>query len=237
MDFECLYNRRTLYPVSHIFTPFLIYLLTHNAFLTVTLFTAWEVFEYITYKTFNGYGIYPGEIETMCDVIVLDLVNGFLGLFVAWCISWWHNFGPVNLVWGEKRTGTCSPLWEAIKAWSPTIIFAAFWSLFSSLDFDCEYWLFRCDYTAWGIPLLTALLGVYAFYLHRLGNTRVAKVIFSVGTLYLNITWIPESTPLLMYYASILIFVLSLLIPWIYTKCGSSPSYARVERSTLILIT
>lgn len=209
MDFACLYDRRTLYPVSHVFTPFLIYMLTHNAFLTVMLFAAWELFEYITYELFNGYGIYPGDIEEMCDVIVLDLGNGFLGLFLALFVAWWHDFDPANLACGKPRTGCCGAVWEAIKAWSPTIVFGALWSLFSSLDFECKHWLFRCDYTAWGIPLMTLLLGIYAYYLHRLGKTRVAKVLFGVGALYLNITWIPLSTPLLMYYASIAVFLLA----------------------------
>ena len=224
MGFECLYDRRTLYPVSHIFTPFLIYLLTHNAFLTVTLFTAWEIVEYIVFYTFNSYIMFPPDgnttgFETLCDLVLLDIGNGFLGLLLAW--------------WIGKRL---APLQMSILRWIYTIIFGILWSLASPLHHECEDWLFQCDYTAWGIPIMNVLLVIYLWLL-RSDQNQTLWVLFVVGTLYLNITWIPESTPLLMYYASILIFVLSLLIPWIYTKCGSSPSYARVERSTLILIT
>lgn len=189
---ECVYDRRTLYPVSHVFTPFLLYVLTHNAFLTVLLFTVWEFVEYFTFESTGSYHVFPGGQETLCDVIVLDLGNGFLGLFLAWFVTWQQKLEPVRL---------------DAKMWTVTILFGAVWSVLSPLDFECDYWLFPCEYTAWGIPLITALLGGYAYYLYRLGYEHVAKVVFGVGALYLNIAWIPFSTPLLIYYASLCILI------------------------------
>ena len=224
MDFECLYDRRTLYPVSHIFTPFLIYLLTHRFDIVITLIVLWEIFEFITYASADSYIIFEGSAETICDIVLLDLGHGLLGILLSWWIVYVFKFPKIRMT---------------SKRWLITGIFAVCWIFSISLDFECEYWGFKCDYTAWGVPILTFLLPVYATSMYMLGmeDQQVFWAVALVGTLYLNITWIPESTPLLMYYASILIFVLSLLIPWIYTKCGSSPSYARVERSTRILIT
>lgn len=189
---ECLYDRRTLYPVSHVFTPFVLYLLTRNAFLTVTLFVAWEFVEYAVFESTGSYHVFPGDQETLCDVVVLDLGNGFLGLFLAWFVASQHDLEVLDK-----------------SVWLPTFLFAVLWSLFSPLDFECEHWLFRCDDTAWGIPLMTLLLGIYAYYVHWLGKTRVAKVLFGVGALYLNMTWIPLSTPLLVYYASVVVFLVA----------------------------
>jgi len=189
--YDCLYNRRTLYPVSHFFAPFATYLLTHNSFLTVSIFAAWELIEYIVFTDDDSYLIFPGTLESLCDVIILDLGNGFLGLFIAWWIQWCIGCNKVTL--------TCTK-------WLYTILFLVVWTLVSPLDFECEFWIFPCDYTAWGIPALSVFLAIYLWLL-RSDDNRTLWVIFVVGLLYLNVTWIPVSTPLLVYATSIVMMI------------------------------
>ena len=189
------------------------------------LIVLWEIVEFITHASADSYVIFEdSESETICDIVLLDLGHGLLGLLLSWWIVYMFKFPKIRMT---------------TLRWGITIIFAICWILSISLDFECEYWGFQCDYTAWGVPILTFALLVYTASMYALGmeHQQVFWAAALVGILYLNITWIPESTPLLMYYASILIFVLSLLIPWVYDKCGRSPSYARVEQPTLILIT
>lgn len=210
MDLLCLYDRRTLYPVSHIFTPFLLYLLVQHISLVVVFIVLWEVLEFVTYASADSYVIFPdGAPETICDIVLLDLGHGLLGVLLGW--------------WLVKSQQLPKLAMDA-KRWATTLVFAVLWVMFIPLDFECEHWLFKCDATAWGVILLTVLLLGYLEVMHVLGKEpqRIYWTAAIVGSLYLNVTWIPESTPVLMYYATVFLFLGSLL-PVFHKSQGYNP--------------
>ena len=201
MDFECLYDRRTLYPVAHILAPFLIYLLAQDPSIVLGLVVAWEFVEFFAYAATGSYHIFPdGSSETVCDVVLLDLGNGVLGLLLGMWFVYWFSLPTLKMT-----------TWR----WLTIIVSATIWIIFLSLDYECDDWIFDCSYTAWGVPSLTFLVLATIEVMHFLGNepTPIFWCAAIVSTVYLNITWIPVSTPLLMYYATAVILLFTCL-PW-----------------------
>ena len=176
---ECLYDRRALYPVSHVFLPFAVQLFTARAWVTFSIVVVWELIEYALFETWSSYVIFPGDAESLCDVVLLDLGNGVLGLLLA---KWF------------MRNGYERPR----QVWYWTLLAVVLWSLFSPWGFDCVEWMVT-DCAGWGVPALSALLLVYSF-------TVTAPWFLVVGWVYLNVTWIPVSVPLLVYCTTVVLF-------------------------------
>ena len=180
---DCLQDR-SLYPVSHVFLPFAIELIYRRTWLTVTIILCWELLEYAVFKSFGTYGIFPGAMETMCDVVLLDLGNGLIGVLLANCIMY-HGY----------ESAQPHPAWAGLAL--------IFWSLFSVWDDSCENWIVP-ECAGLGVPALSVLLIVAA---------AGEPLIMSVGLAYVLVTLIPVSVPILVYVTSLLLFELVWIIP------------------------
>jgi len=182
---ECLYNRRTLYPVSHVYLPFVFQLLVGRAWITLAAIVLWEVLEYAVYEAAGSYVVFPGEAETLCDVVFMDLGNGVLGLLLAkWFL--YNHYAPPAWAWARAQT----VLWS--------LVLVVLWSVFSPWDHDCKDWIVT-DCAMWGVPVLTLLLLLYA-------PAVCHRWFLWVGVVYLHATWIPASTPLIVYCTTAVLF-------------------------------
>ena len=182
---ECLYDRRALYPVSHVYIPFALQLLGGRAWLTLAVIVLWELLEYTVFQAADSYVVFPGEAETFCDVILLDLGNGVLGLLLAkWFL--YNNYKRPRFVWSTAAT---------IVA---TTLVLGLWLVFSVWGHDCKDWIV-IDCAGWDVPILTLLLLVYALVVSD-------RWFLWVGALYLNATWIPVSVPLIVYCTTAVLF-------------------------------
>lgn len=205
---DCLEDRRALYPVSHIYIPFLLYYLIPKFYFVFFLAAVWEVLEYTIFHLFGNYGLFPGIGETTCDVVILDLGNGLLGILLAYIIYWRGQeprFQPIQM-----------SLWK----WICALIFGLLWSVISPLDYECEYWMFDCShFHYWGVILLCILLAIYMFIMHRVHEYETLRYVTltpvpkpylfltCIGFVFLLSTIIPLSVPLMIYIVTGVILI------------------------------
>tara|TARA_A100001015_G_scaffold89810_1_gene100031 strand:- start:1484 stop:2209 length:726 start_codon:yes stop_codon:yes gene_type:complete len=182
-----------IYAANHVWFPCILVLLylshpnkKHNlitAFLfSFSLISAWELFELLAKKIFNSYVLFGsdnGGMETLENVVILDLGNGVIGGII----------GILTLL-------TYPPEIKKVNFWWKWLIFlgyAMLFSYFSSFSHCGNDFIERVNEDCtppyvfpWGVPLnmLSTYLWGY-FWLRRFVNKEVVFVMMVNATVFL----------------------------------------------------
>lgn len=90
LNWDFFYVTESPWPIAHQLNPFFIMLIFNCWWLVLLVMFFWESFEYVLAVIFkNSYGIFIGEngkLEPIGDTLVGDILNGIIGIILAYCL-------------------------------------------------------------------------------------------------------------------------------------------------------